>query len=486
MNRQPNILWVCTDQQRYDTIGILGNTHLRTPHIDALVQEGVTFTRAYAQSPLCTPSRASFLTGRYPKSTRSSINGNVRFSRDETLVTKMFADAGYTCGLIGKLHLTAAYKRMEERTDDGYSYMEWSHMPIDNWEPGVNRYQSWLKEKGVEWSKEYSSPCPDWPPIKGYPLPERIKGMKEEHHQTTWCIEKTMEFIDQNKDRPWCASVNIYAPHPPFDPPQSYKDRLNIEDMPLPLFKEGELANKPRCHEDCYLNGSQNGMLQATAIMSDRDKQEVTRDYYAHIELIDTQFGRLMKYLDDNGLRENTIVIFMSDHGEMLGDHGIYWKGGYFYEGLIHVPLIISWPGHIKENLRSEALVELVDLAPTLLGLCGQPIPNYMQGKSFAGILTGAQNASHHKDAVYAEYYYSAIMLHKVYATMYFDGRYKMVVHHDQDISELYDLHDDPNEFVNLWENPEHKDVQHRLVKACFDHAILSNVDCVMGRRSNY
>ena len=292
---QYNILWFCTDQQRFDTLGCYGNPIIHTPNIDRLAAEGILFEQAYAQAPMCTPSRASFLTGRYPKTTRSSINGNERFSRDETLVTKLFADAGYTCGLVGKLHLTAAYKRMESRTDDGYSYMQWSHMPIDNWPEGINKYQEWLKEKGISWKDNYHSPCPDWPPRHGYPLPEHIQGMPDEYHQTTWCVEKGIEFIEQQRGKgPWLLSINCYAPHPPFDPPQSYKDKLNIDDMPLPKWKEGELDDKPPCQLDCYLNGSQKGMVRDTVGMTDRMKQEVTRDYWALVEQIDVQFGRLM------------------------------------------------------------------------------------------------------------------------------------------------------------------------------------------------
>ena len=481
-----NYVWFCTDQQRFDTIEVLGNSKIRTPNINRLIAEGTTFTRAYAQSPICTPSRAAFLTGRYPRTTRSSINGNETFSRDETLVTRMLANAGYTCGLVGKLHLTASYKRMEERCDDGYSYVQWSHMPIDNWPPGVNKYQDWLIEKGVSWAAEYKSPCSVWPPKSNYPLPERIKGMKDENHQTTWCVEKAMEFIDSVKEGPWCVSINPYAPHPPFDPPDSYKEKIRIEDMPLPLWKEGELDNKPSHHKDSYIKGSQNGMVRDTAGMTDREKQEVTRDYYALIEQIDHQLGRLMDYLDKTGKRENTVIIFMSDHGEMLGDHGIYWKGGYFYESLVHVPLIFSCPGLIPQGLRSNALVELVDLAPTLLELSELPVPPFMQGKSLAPILLGKKSPDHHKDCVYAEYYHCAVLFQEVYATMYFDGRYKLIAHHGKEPGELYDLETDPNEFDNLWDSPEYEKLREKLVKKCFDHAILSNVDTVMGRIAHY
>lgn len=484
--KQPNIIWFCTDQQRYDTIHALGNPCLRTPNMDRLVNEGVAFERTYCQNPICSPSRGSFLTGRYPRTTRSSINGNDHFSKDEVLVTKMLADNGYECGLIGKLHLTSHYRREEERVDDGYSYWQYSPQPCDDWAPGINKYMDWLKEKGVDWYSEYTMPC-EWPPRNGYMLPERIKGLKEEDHQTTWCVDKAIEFMqNRTDDRPFCLSVNPFDPHPPFDPPQAYKDRLNIEDMPLPLWKEGELDNKPFAHKDCYLHGSQKGMVRDTVTMTDEEKREVCRDYYAEIELMDHQLGRLLDYLDESGLRKDTLIVYMSDHGEMLGDHGIYWKGGYFYEGLVRVPLIMSWPGVIKEGLRSNALVELVDVAPTLLELAGLPIPKFMQGKSLASILKGESDPSHHKDAVYTEFYFTTMLMHRIYATMYFDGRYKIAVHHGEQICELYDLKNDPNEFENLWNNPKYATLQNDMVRACFDHAIMCNIDNILGRSFNY
>lgn len=486
MMKQPNILWFCTDQQRYDTISALGNRHIHTPNLDRLVREGTAFTSAYCQNPICTPSRSSFMTGRYPRTVRASINGNEHFSKDETLVTRLLADGGYTCGLIGKLHLTSHYRRMEERTDDGYTYMQWSPQPCDDWAPGLNRYMEWLKEKGVDWHKEYVMPC-EWPPRNGYMIPERIKGLPESLHQTTWCVEQTMDFIENYQgDQPWCLSVNPFDPHPPFDPPQEYKDRLKIEDMPLPLWKEGELDNKPFAQKDCYLHGSQKGMVRDTVSMTDAEKQECTRDYYAEIELIDHQLGRLLDYLDEKGLREETVIVFMSDHGEMLGDHGIYWKGGYFYEGLIHVPLIISCPGRVQQGLRSSALVELVDVAPTLLELAGLSVPDYMQGKSFLNILTGQAPPDHHKDRVYTEFYFSTMLMHKIYATMMFDGRYKIAIHHGEEICELYDLETDPQEFRNLWNDPQYAELQNKLTRACFDNAILCNIDRSMGCRFNY
>ena len=494
-----NIVWFCADQLRADCISGYGNSHIHTPNIDRLMETGTTFERCYSQSPVCTPSRASFLTGRYPKSCRSSINGNKTFSKDETLVTKMFRDNGYVCGMSGKLHLTAMSARdhQEIRTDDGYSFFEWADNGMDLHDPGVNNYQDWLIENGVDWYKTYKAPVMGtWPPKDNYPIPSRIVGMPDKYHQTTWCVEKGLEFIqkslEEDSERPWCISLNPYAPHPPFDPPEEYKNRLKDEDMPLPIWEEGELDNKPAVQKESYFYGSQKaywkhkGMLKPGCEVTEAEKRENTREYYALIEHLDFQFGRFIDYLEKNNLRENTIIMFMSDHGECLGDHGLYWKGGFLYEGNVHVPLIISCPGLIKEGLRSDALVELFDVAPTILDLIGLPVPQYMQAKSLAGIVTGIKNPHHHKDAVYAEYYYSVLASNRVYATMYFDGRYKMIVHHDDPISEFYDLEEDPDEVHNLWGVSEYKDLVFEYYQKCFNHAILINEDTVLGEKALY
>ena len=145
MSSRPNILWICTDQQRFDTILALGNDHAQTPHLDKLIGQGTTFNNAYCQSPVCAPSRASFLTGRYPRTTRCRQNGQ-SIPGDEVLVSKIFSDAGYRCGLAGKLHLASCSEgKVEKRTEDGYDPFHWSHHPQPDWEE--NEYTKWLTEK---------------------------------------------------------------------------------------------------------------------------------------------------------------------------------------------------------------------------------------------------------------------------------------------------------------------------------------------------
>ena len=160
--KRPNILWICTDQQRYDTIHSLGNEHIRTPNLDRLIEEGVAFTRAYCQSPVCTPSRACFLTGRYPSAVHVNRNGNAYFPEDVELITRRLANLGYDCGLAGKLHLSAAEGRVEVRPDDGYRVFRWSHHPKPEtyWPTEDHAYQHWLDEQSIEWDKAYGGETP--------------------------------------------------------------------------------------------------------------------------------------------------------------------------------------------------------------------------------------------------------------------------------------------------------------------------------------
>ena len=470
-NQQPNILWICTDQQRYDTIGALGNSYVSTPNIDRLVAEGVAFTHTYCQSPICTPSRASFLTGMYPSTVHVNGNGNDTFPATPPLVTRTLADTGYDCGLIGKLHLASAYQRIEPRVDDGYRFWQYSHAPRDDWPQGHD-YADWVCSKGQ---------------ILGE-LTESLAGVPAPCHQTTWCAEKTIEFMRQPRQGPWLVTVNIYDPHPPFNPPKTYRDLFDPAAMPGPLFRESDIAQQRRLENIDFQSkvrqphelDIRNPIIartpghDQTASSGERDAKTLQAAYYAMIKLIDDQLGRILAALEETGQRENTVIIFTSDHGEMLGDHGLIQKGCRFYEGLVRVPLIWSWPGRFKEGLRSDALVELTDITPTLLSLTGQDIPERMQGRSLLPILTGQAPADHHRDFVRCEYYDALDLPDASFATMYRDTRYKLVIYHGHSLGELYDLREDPGEFNNLWDDPAHTEKKLDLIQRSFDASMLA------------
>jgi arylsulfatase A-like enzyme len=263
-------------------------------------------------------------------------------------------------------------------------------------------------------------------------------------------------------------SVNIFDPHAPFDPPQSFLDRYVPDELPGPLFQESDLAAQDR------LTGVD---FQTAARRPEAfEAKDIQAAYYAMIELIDENVGRMLDTLERTGQRENTIVIFNSDHGEMLGDHGLLLKGCRFYEGLVRVPLIFSWPGHVARGVVSDALVELTDIVPTLMEACGLPMPARMQGCSLLPILSGEGDPHYHRDTVRCEYYRALNPdvpgrddFEGTYATMIRDDRFKLVVYHGHDVGELFDLQADPGEFENLWDDPQYAEVRFRLMKASFD-----------------
>jgi arylsulfatase len=474
MADRPNILWICTDQQRFDTIHALGNEHIRTPNLDRLVAEGVAFTNAYCQAPICTPSRASFLTGRYPSTLHVNRNGNEYFPADVPLITRELADLGYDCGLVGKLHLSACEGRVEQRPDDGYRVFKWSHHPKPEpyWPTAQHDYQQWLSDQGVVWEEAYGGETPDGSDART----EFEAGIAARYHQTTWCAEETVAFIREQRQAPWLMSVNPFDPHPPFDPAPEYMARMAVDAMPLPLFRPEELESQLRFSDVDH-------QTKTPVSPHDYDARRMVAAYYAQIEHLDDAVGQMLAALEETGQRENTIILFTSDHGEMLGDHGLLLKGCRFYEGAVHVPLILSWPGHWANGLVSDALVELTDLAPTLKEALGLPIGPEVQGQSLLPILEGRADPAQHRPFVRCEYHDAIAQPHGSRANMLFDGRYKLVVYHGGangpigDLGELYDLAEDPDEFVNLWDEPAHRDTRWRLMRTLFDAVMLATDD---------
>lgn len=452
----PNILWICTDQQRFDTISALNNTQLNTPNIDKLVATGVAFERAYCQSPICTPSRASFLTGMYPSSVHACGNGNEHWAEAAPLVTALLADAGYDCALAGKFHLAGARGRIEPRPKhDGYRLFHWSHDPEDQWESG-HAYGDWLASLGHDLGEMRKQP---------HAIPPEL-------HQTTWCSDRAIDFMEADHGgKPWLMSVNIFDPHEPFDPPQQYLDRFDVESLSGPKFRDSDLEAQAKLSETDFQYPARRP--------EEFNAKWIQAAYYAMIELIDDNVGRMLEALERSGQRDNTIVMFMSDHGEALGDHGLLLKGCRFYEGLARVPLIISWPGIVLEGARRQSLVELLDIAPTLLDLAGLPIPERIQGITLRNLLIDGEAQDHHRDYVRCEYYrainpgmrgnYSG-----TFATMIRDERYKLVVYHGHGLGELFDLEADPDEFDNLWDDPALIETKLALMQRSFDALALA------------
>ncbi len=475
MNKRPNILWVTTDQQRWDTIHALGNTYIDTPNLDRLCKEGVVFNNTYCQCPICTPSRASFMTGRYPSALNANINGADNLPEHCTLISKRLADAGYNCGLIGKLHITSAWDDHEDRMDDGFSYFDYNLGPGHDLDGKSSQYAKWLKEKGVDWKDIFTNDGK-----------HSYHWYKEdapiELRQTAWCAEKAIEFFNkQSLDKPWMLCVNSYDPHPPFDAPKDYVEKYLRRKIPDPIFspkdsKEAELLKK-------YF-------FQSAAKEPDEKVRKQKASYYGMVEISDFHLGRILNALDDLGLRDNTVIIYNSDHGESLGDHGFTHKGCRFYEGLVRVPLIISCPSRFAKDKVVESITELNDIVPTIGELCSVDV-GQTSGYSLLPILGNETNATARAFAR-TEYYYvldesdtfgsssedivdNIQTGNKSYAEMYCDGRFKICIYHGSLHGELYDLNNDPREEHNLWDSDAFAAKKLELLQKAFSVAVIQS-----------
>lgn len=461
--RRPNILWLCSDQQRYDTIHALGNPYIDTPNLDRLCENGVAFTHAYVQNPVCTPSRASFMSGKYPSAINSNILGGENNPEHCTLITKALADAGYHCGNIGKLHISAAWTGHENRGEDGYDEFYYNlGSGHDLEEKEHNDYVRWLESKGVDYHDIFTSDGRDYSWYR--------EDAPVELRQTAWCAERAIQFMKENKDRPWALTVNCFDPHPPYDAPAELVDKYLARNIPGPIFNESDYALFDRL---------KNIYHQTKAVNPPSEDIRCKRaSYYGMCEIVDKHFGRIIDMLDELGLREDTVIIFSSDHGEMVGDHGLIQKGCRFYDGAVRVPLIFSCPSRFDSNKQISAITEYTDIAPTIAELCGIDFPD-THGQSLLPAMGGCDRAFVEREFVRCEYYNSCRgpVGNKVltYATMYRDKRYKLVTYHTVDYGELYDMEADPGEEHNLWDEPEYAGLRFALMKKSFDtSAILS------------
>jgi len=471
MPASPNILWLCTDQQRFDTIAALGAPGYHTPNLDRLCREGVTFTHAYCQNPICTPSRASFLTGLYPSAHHVNQNGNAYFPErmSEHLVTRRLAEeAGYRCGLIGKLHIATAFEGEEPRADDGYADWRYSHAPMQE-HAEHNQYHHWLHAQGVDLDAVFTRNA------RGGYGPYRPDA-DPSWHQTTWCAEQAIELMHayDEGDQPWLLSVNFFDPHGPFDAPDACCEPIDADALMPPKWTPDEQARQAALYDA--------GIPSQGQPDDTSDSREIRLRYAGMVAGIDTQVGRILEALDASGQRENTVVLFMSDHGEMLGDRGLTGKGCRFYDELTRVPLIVSWPGRFAADQQVDDPVELVDVKPTLLDFAGLS-HDWTQGRSLLGYLDREASPPDPRQTVRCEFL-DTLNMHMpdhperhtpVYGLMIRDAQHKLSVYPGTEIGELYDMHEDPDEMTNRYDDPELAEIRARLERRLFHEFVLSS-----------
>ena len=484
---RPNILFITTDQQRADCIGP-ENSRLRTPHLDALAASGTRFSSCITPGIVCQPARASILTGQLPLTHGAWDNG---FDLDPAVGAQGMAQAlgaaGYATGFVGKAHFSTKNTFAPTGTpecrqsapgypDDWYGpYMGFQHVelaalgkfhrnrlqhsaaPIHRFEhallghpDGLALWKTSLTE-GTGAAQTWDSALPAaW-------------------HSSAWVADRTLAFIERQRGagQPFFAWASFPDPHHPFDCPAPWRQMYDPADMLLPEHRSLDLERRPWWHK-AALEGQpkiadpelakfrQEGFKVPP--QSDRQLAEMTANYYGMISHVDHQVGRLVDGLARAGLAGNTLIVFASDHGDMLGDHGLYLKGPMFYEGVLRVPLIVAGPG-IPAGKVIGTPVSTVDLAATFLESAGLRCAS-VQSRSLHPVIHDGEQ----RDCAWSEWHVHpsrlgvALQLRNVRTE-----RYSITVELGSGSGELYDLHDDPHQMVNRFDDPAWKSIRDEM-----------------------
>ncbi len=475
---RPNILMLCTDQQRFDTLGCYGNSHAKTPNLDRLAAQGAMFEQCYVQNTICSPSRASLFTGMYARNHGLWANG-VAMPDHRKMFTRVLADAGYDCGMVGKQHLSACGGwQTEKRFDDGYRFFEWAHDPIHR--SPQNAYLRWLK---INHPDVYTSVFPSEGDADNAEAGNKSRGatpmdvVPVEAHFSHWVADRAIHFIEDEEgaresNQPFFLIANFFDPHHPFGAPEEFRKLFDAETIPGPIQTKGELDTKPDV-QTLYSEKSMGGNAPGFLDYSEEELREVRASYYAMITMVDQEVGRILDALEAAGQAENTLVVFTSDHGEMLGDHGILLKGPMMYDCCTRVPLILRWPGHIPGDTQVPEIVQWIDLTSTYLDVGRAKGTNSAQGASLMGLFSGNTDWRNWALCEYRDSGHPAQPA--VHTTMFRHEQYKLVIWHGEPATdrkrdgELYDLETDPGELVNLYHDKAHRELRERLKDQLLD-----------------
>jgi arylsulfatase A-like enzyme len=465
MMDRPNILVIMTDQQRRDTLGAYGCDWIATPNLDRLAAEGTLFTACTVDNPICTPSRASIFTGKsIPGHSVYRVHDNL--PDDEVLFTAHLQQAGYHTALFGKLHVSSRLREEEQRhPHDGFDIYEWCLEPSVGMDSPFNGYVRWLAEQ-----------APDF--LERLHRNRRAElHHAEEVHMSKWAADRTIDFIENaDSERPFFCLMSLFDPHDPYeDHPLSSRDLVDAARIPRPLPQRSTAWAVERERHGSYVGDAE--------AFTAEDIEEIRLGYGASIAFADRQIGRVLAALAALGQAENTCVIFLSDHGDQLGDHGLFVKGAGLYEPTVGVPLIVRWSGHVAAGGRCGALVQGHDLAATCLAAAGLDARALCpESENLAAV---AATGHTRRRAAICAYRNSGIdntgrfWEPPLLATMARNERYKLIVYSAPDGAEreLFDLATDPDEQVNL---------SGRAEVAMIERALLAEITAFLHRETGH
>ena len=418
-NKKPNILFLMTDQHSMRVLGSYGNQIIKTPNLDKLANEGVVFKSNYSQNPICLPSRASLITGKMPSSL--GIFGNDGVLSEKTTMATVFKAQGYEVAWLGKEHwgATNAEVGFGNLNAEAHEAFKEKYRPLNNLRKNIGR------------------------------LPQNASAYKlsENEDYEALVTDHAIKFLENNTTKTFFLGVSFKKPHFPFMCHQKYFDLYkDIVDMPevTPDMIEALSINEKKTIEKYKLDE-----------MSSAEIKHARAMYYGMVTYIDEQFGRVLEKLNELGLRENTIIVYTSDHGEMAGEHGLWYKNS-FLEASVAAPLIFSYPKTLPVNKKINASSMLLDIFPTLCDLSDIGQPNDLEGKSLLPLMNGIENADNSDRVAYSEMYRSStgIMVRK--------GKWKYI-RYNSEKEYLYDIDTDPKEINNLINSTQHQAIIREL-----------------------
>lgn len=495
---RPNVLLITTDQHRADHLGCAGDRLLVTPHLDALAQRGVMFERCHVASPVCMPNRAALMTGRMPSVAGVRMNGVPLPLQTRTFVDQL-REAGWTTALIGKAHLQpmtarpAAWRGQGEgsrdqatsdlRVGEAYgqeSVMRWAdpahrlrlpyygfehaQLCLEHGDQVGGDYERWLRAQGADPARLCG---------RGNALPAEVPAvldawrtrLPEELHPTRYVALRTIEWLRAHqagaqREQPFFVHCSFPDPHHPFNPPGRYWDLFDPADVTLPAHcgaaTPADVPLKRALHAEQAAGQRPMGTSRAIAVTPAEARVAIALNHGA-IAFIDEAVGRVLEHLRVSGLDRSTVVIFTSDHGDFMGDHGLLNKGPLHYQGLLRVPLIWADPQEGPGG-RDPRLCSTLDLATTVLARCGLRAAHGLQGHDLR-----TPREAVRRDAVLVEeeahHRYPGAPFPLRVRTLV-TGRWRLSVRADEPWGELYDLADDPLEQTNLWSDPSHTGVR--------------------------
>lgn len=421
------------DQHRGDTLGCAGHPCIRTPNMDRLAREGAYFANAFSPMPVCVPARYSVITGCVPLAWGNRGNGGI-IPADVPTLPSILHEHGYRSALMGKAHFTGPAAPCESLGIPRWRYTYGFDKVLfaeegRQWADGDD-YEGYLKKAGWHgWQRAHG--------IGNNDVRTGASPLPLEHYQTVWATGESIRWLQQQeKGSPFFLMTSYVKPHAPYDPPAPYDTMYDPLHVPAPFGGPEDLQD---------LSPAYDRMRKAYGwdTLPDQAHARARAYYYGNITLIDDQVGRLLATLDELHMTDNTIVAFVGDHGDLMGDHGLYFKGLFFRESW-HIPFMIKAPGSLAGKGRLGRLTSLQDLMPTLLSLVGIEPPKAVHGQDIT------QDLDKGPDMIFGSYNPAPARLHSARS-----AQWQYVFHEVGGHEELYDICADPSECRNLAGSPE-------------------------------